>query len=255
MLGAGAGPVPGRGALWGQASVGATALPGAGLPRAGMPGVGILGQRSQVQESLKWGSQEPGSRRGGGSGDPRNQDAGGEDARSWVSGARGGAPRSGVPGMGMLEEEIQERGPRSEEGTGVPGPRCSPCRGGPATPRTRLGWGAPGEEVLLGHCGGTPGAGGLGRWRGVGAAVPGGLRYRPARISFDDFVRFRLISFDPSRRRGAGPGRGERTHPRGSAAGRGDGRGPGRGVPSRRGMSPPRPLPGPPWAPRDSRLR
>lgn len=70
--------------------------------------------------------------------------------------------------------------------------------------------------------------------------MPGGLRYRPALISFD-FVRFRFIR--PGAVGPGGPGRGERIHPRGSPAGRGGGRCPRRGVPHpRKGV--PRP-PGP----------
>lgn len=91
-----------------------------------MLGAGILGQGSQEQGplelgSLKWAPQKPGWRRWGGRGDPRKWDAGGDD------------PGSGVPGAG--------------KGLGSPDPTVPPVDVAPPL-RTRLGRGAPGEEVL-----------------------------------------------------------------------------------------------------------
>lgn len=205
---------------------------GAGIPEVGTPAAGIA-ERDLL-----------------GSRDPRNQDAGGEDARSRV------------PGTGMPQEEISGAG--SQEWGRFCGPRTPPLPVSRWLRRPGIPWS--GEPQGMRRCSQGRGAG-----RGspvlAGSVIGGvseqpcrgGLQCRPAQISFY-FVLFRFI-----RAGAAGPGRpGQResTHPRGTVPGRGGCRGPGRGVPHPGGVSsargrasPARPLPRPPRAPRDSRLR
>lgn len=155
-----------------------TESPGAGIPEMGTPAAGM------AEKGWKWGSKKPGC---------------------W--------------GRGCQERECQrrrsqEQDPRSGEGSGVLGPRRSPYRGGRAAAES-FGVASPGRRCFAGpgRWTGSPGAGRLGHWWGVSPAVPRGLRYRTARISFD-FFRFRLISFYPSGRGGAGRAGPWRAHPR-----------------------------------------